>query len=108
MELESPFDNIPAGSILKKVRFEFFYCLACGVFYILHVLLFPLSTMQDPLFANNSALYIMYYSFFCVTLLRFKYYFGWKLSQCAVHASGISYSGNDSFERVKTCDPYIV
>ncbi len=43
-----------------------------------------------------------------VTLLRFKYYFGWKLSQCAVHASGISYNGSNDFGRVKTCDPWKV
>lgn len=76
--------------------------------YVVHMLVFPLATMQAVEFAGNSVMYIMYYSFMCVTLLRFKYYFGWKLSQCAVHASGVSYSGNNTFERVKTCDPYIV
>lgn len=53
--------------------------------------MFPLSVMKDPTFANQSPLYILYFSFFSVTFIRFKYYFGWKLSQCAVHASGISY-----------------
>lgn len=44
----------------------------------------------------------------CVTFIKFKYYFGWKLSMCAVHASGISYSGDGNFHRVKTCDPWKV
>lgn len=64
--------------------------------------------MKDPSFANESPLYILYFSFFSVTFIRFKYYFGWKLSQCAVHASGISYNEEGKFERVKTCNPWVV
>jgi hypothetical protein len=33
------------------------------------------------------------YCYISVTFIRFKYYFAWKLNNCAVHASGISYSG---------------
>jgi len=108
MELNTPFCSVPAKEIAKKVGFEFVYSLICGVFYILHVIFFPLSVMKDPTFADQSPLYILYYSFFSVTFIRFKYYFGWKLSQCAVHASGISYTEDGKFERVKTCDPWIV
>lgn len=70
--------------------------------------MFPLSVMKDPSFAGQSPLYILYFSFFSVTFIRFKYYFGWKLSQCAVHASGISYDEKGQFERVKTCNPWLV
>ena len=68
--------------------------------------------MKDPAYADKGFWYIVVYSFFCVTTLRFKYYFGWKLSTCAIHASGVSYketvNGNDDFTLIQNCNPYIV
>ena len=51
----------------------------------------------------------MVFSFWCVTFLKCKYYFAWKFSLGAVHASGISYQrhedGTYDFNGVQTCDP---
>ena len=46
------------------------------------------------------------YSTLCIYLIRCKYYFAWKLSMSAVHASGVSYDG-DSFKRINTIDPWV-
>lgn len=82
------------------------------LFYVLHMLVFPLSTAQDPSFSEKGFWYIILFSFACVTTLRFKYYFGWKLSMGAVHASGISYqehgNGVSDFKLIQTCNPEIV
>jgi len=47
-----------------------------------------------------------------VTTLRFKYYFAWKLSMGAIHASGISYQvhsdGTSDFKLIQNCNPLIV
>ena len=47
-----------------------------------------------------------------MTTLRTKYYFAWKYSQGAVHASGISYQvhkdGSSDFKAIETCNPEIV
>lgn len=45
----------------------------------------------------------------CVTTIRFKYYFGWKLSMGAIHASGVSYQvhgdGTSDFKLIQNCNP---
>jgi hypothetical protein len=46
-------------------------------------------------FYDNGYWHVLFYTFFSVSLARFKYYFGWKLSMCAIHASGVSFSGVD-------------
>jgi hypothetical protein len=47
---------------------------------------------------------MMTYSFVSVTLIRFKYYFAWKLNSCSVHACGISYSGSSLDSELKHID----
>lgn len=79
------------------------------VFFIFHMMVFPLSTMKDPHFADRGFWFIMAYSFGCVTTIRFKYYFGWKLSMGAIHASGVSYQvhgdGKSDFKLIQNCNP---
>ena len=54
----------------------------------------------------------MVYGWITVTLVRFKYYFAWKLSMMSVHFSGISYqklpSGEENFKAVETCNIHMV
>lgn len=52
-------------------------------------------------------MYVFFYCFFSVTLARFKYCFGWKVSISAIHAAGVSYSGHD-FKRINTVNPWVV
>lgn len=74
--------------------------------------IFPLSTMKDPEFASKGFWHIVIFSFFCVSTLRFKYYFAWKLSMGAVHASGVSYQehgdNTSDFKLIQTCNPVTV
>lgn len=68
--------------------------------------------MQEPSFAERGFFFIAFYSFVSVTLLRFKYYFAWKLSMGPLHASGITYqthaNGTSDFKLIQTCNPYKV
>jgi len=63
--------------------------------------------MTTDEFYEHSFIYAFSYVFISVTLARFKYYFGWKLSICAIHSSGASYSGHD-FKRINTVNPWVV
>ena len=57
--------------------------------------------MRSEPFYDHGFLYVLFYVLISVTLGRFKYYFGWKLSMCAVHSSGVSYNGAD-FSRINS------
>lgn len=107
IELRNQYTRIP--SPWKVVGHDVGYSLILVVFYVGHMFLFPLDVMKDPAFAEKGFWYIALYSFLCVTSLRFKYYFAWKLSMGAVHASGISYQehGNNTsdFKLIQTCNP---
>lgn len=55
------------------------------------------------------------YVFACFTLMRSKYYFAWKLSDCSISACGLSYSGKvqsenglmvDDFSMIQNIDPW--
>lgn len=82
------------------------------LFYAIHLLVFPLSTLKSPEFPQKGFWYIIFFSYFCVTVLRSKYYFGWKLSMGAIHASGISYQihpdNTSDFNLIQNCNPEIV
>ena len=57
-------------------------------------------------YETSSPASIFLYATISVYLLRCKYYFGWKLSMGAVHASGVSFDGT-SFDRINTVNPWI-
>jgi lysophospholipid acyltransferase len=63
--------------------------------------------MREESFYESNMGYVIIYSVVSVSLARFKYYFGWKLSVASIHATGISFDGK-KFERINTCDPLIV
>jgi lysophospholipid acyltransferase len=55
------------------------------------------------------------YNFISVTLIRSKYFFAWKLSDCSVTACGLSYNGKiegkngvmvDDFSLIPNIDPW--
>lgn len=66
----------------------------------------PLNILRNPEFYENELGYIFLYANVSVYLLRCKYYFGWKMSMTAVHASGISYDGA-SFHKINTINPWV-
>lgn len=96
----------------KAVGHDVGYSLVLVLFYVVNLLVFPLEVMKDPAFAQKGFWYIAFYSFFCVTTLRFKYYFAWKLSMGAIHASGVSYQVHgdktSDFKLIQTCNPVVV
>jgi len=77
--------------------------------FVFHMFFFPLSTLQSEEFAHQGFLYIIAFSFISIITLRFKYYFAWKLSLGAIHASGVSYQTHDNdtsdWKLIQTCNP---
>lgn len=108
--LKNQYKVIP--SPWKSVGKDMAYSIGLMLVYLVHMFVFPLSTMQDPEFTTWPFVQIAVFGFFSVTTIRFKYYFAWKFSQGAVHASGITYNkekdGSENFDLVKTCNPEIV
>ena len=110
MEQKAPYNKIP--SPWKSVFYDVGYSIVMLIVFVLHMFIFSLNEMKSAEFPEKGFAYILIFSFFSVTTLRFKYYFAWKFSQGAVHASGISYevkpNGEESFTAVQTCNPEIV
>ena len=108
--LKNQYKDLP--SPWKAVAKDMAYAILLLGVFVVHMLVFPLSTMQDPSFSQWPFFSILVFGFFSVTTIRFKYYFGWKFSQGAVHASGISYhkgkDGSEHYNLVQTCNPEIV
>lgn len=80
--------------------------ILCGALHILGDLFVPIGELRTMQFYDSSWLYVFAYSTASVYLVRCKYYFGWKLSMSAVHASGVSFDGK-GFERINTVKPWI-
>ena len=107
MNVEAPYDTVKVDP--KLVGWTFFESIFYAAFYVLGTILFPMPFMKEIEFVEKGFGYICLYSFFSVSLLRFKYYFGWKLSMCSIHASTISYnSDSGKFDKINTCNPEIV
>lgn len=107
MELRNQYTAIP--SPWKMVLHDFGFALLMVPIYVFHMLYFPLSELQSPEFATKGCLHIIVFSFVSIVTLRFKYYFGWKLSLVPIHASGISYqkheNGTSDWKLIQTCNP---
>lgn len=76
-----------------------------GALHLLGDYYLPIAPLKTDPFYLQPAWYILLYSTASVYLIRCKYYFGWKLSLAAVHASGASFNGHN-FSRINTVDPY--
>ena len=62
-------------------------------------------------FLNRGLLFILFYSFCAICLIKCKYYFAWKLSMIPIHFCGVSYQpdkGGDQFLGVQTCNPWTI
>ena len=110
MHKQPPYHAIP--SPWKSVFFDVAYSILLLFLFVIHVVFFSLDEMKSPEFSEKGFTYILVFSFFSVTFLKCKYYFAWKFSQGAVHASGVSYeikpSGEHAFTAVQTCNPEII
>jgi hypothetical protein len=73
------------------------------------MLYFPIGYMKGDEFLTRGLLYITFYSFWAIWLIKFKYYLAWKLSMLPIHICGVSYAPNaegDQFLGVQTCNPW--
>lgn len=107
IHLQAQYANMP--SPWKMVGHDVGYAFILVSIYLIHMFVFPLEVMKAPEFSQQGFWFIVFFSFFCVTSLRFKYYFAWKLSMGAIHASGISYQvhgdGKSDYKLIQTCNP---
>jgi lysophospholipid acyltransferase len=104
MELQDVYASIP--SVLPITLKTIAETALFAALYILGDTFVPISALKTDAFYEESLPYIVAYSTLSVYLLRCKYYFGWKLSMTAVHASGVSFSGS-GFDRINTVNPWI-
>jgi lysophospholipid acyltransferase len=107
---EGMFASIPFLDSVKKTVRDLLYGLACGGFYLVQMLYFPVNYMKDPEFFSRGVIFIVAYSFTSICLIKFKYYLAWKLSMLPIHLCGVSYqpttNGGDQFLGVQTCNPW--
>lgn len=93
INLENQYKSIPLT--FKPVFKSLIKCLGCFIIYqFIYLPYFSIDFMNTNNYLNLDAFTMMVYSFVSVTLIRFKYYFAWKLNSCSIHACGISYSGS--------------
>jgi len=57
---------------------------------------YPISWMYTAAFSNLPFLYRYFYMCFSVSLVRYRYYFGWKIAEGGANACGLGYNGVDS------------
>jgi hypothetical protein len=64
--------------------------LACMAVYVISTYV-PVSAFNNESYMELGVLHHIWYGFVAINLLAFKYFFGFKLMQLPVHASGVSY-----------------
>jgi hypothetical protein len=99
--------SIPMAPLHKRLLITVGESLFFGALYIFSEIYVPLGGMRVDSFYENSIWWVLFYVFVSVSLARTKYYFGWKLSMCAIHSSGASWNGSN-FERINTVNPLVV
>jgi hydrogenase/urease accessory protein HupE len=63
----------------------------CLGLYILSTTYFPTSVYNDEQYMAEGMFHHIWYSFVATNMLATKYFFGFKLMQLPIHASGVSY-----------------
>lgn len=90
INMEKQYANIPNPT--KAVLSNFASSMACLAMYLfVYVKYFPVEFMTTSTYLTWSGWKMFMYSFVSVTLIRFKYYFAWKLNSCSIDACGLSY-----------------
>lgn len=95
------------GENLKRLMITLFEMVVLFAIYITSEIYIPLSSLREDSLYESSFWWVIFYTPICISVARSKYYSAWKLSMCAVHAAGVSYSGKD-FERINTCNPVAI
>lgn len=68
----------------------------CGVLMLLSPIFFPVSKLADDEFLyETNILYRNLYLLICVSLVRAKYYFAWKLGELTNQSAGLGFTGYD-------------
>ncbi|XP_021371499.1 lysophospholipid acyltransferase 1-like isoform X2 [Mizuhopecten yessoensis] len=73
-----------------------FIVAVCGVLMLLSPIFFPVSRMtEDEFLYKTNILYRNVYLLICVSLVRAKYYFAWKLGELTNQSAGLGFQGYD-------------
>ncbi|XP_060068155.1 lysophospholipid acyltransferase 2-like [Ylistrum balloti] len=68
----------------------------CGILMLLSPIFFPVSRMtEDEFLYDTNILYRNLYLLICVSLVRAKYYFAWKLGELTNQSAGLGFNGYD-------------
>lgn len=90
INMEKQYFNIP--NPIKAVLSSLGASLIClAVYLFIYLPYFPVEFMTTSTYLTWNGWKMYFYSFISVTLIRFKYYFAWKLNSCAIDACGLSY-----------------
>lgn len=106
---EGSFGNIPLDGSIKKTLKDLGIGGLCGGLYVIQMLYFPINYMKTDEFYTQGRLYVYFYTFWAIALIKCKYYFAWKFSMLSVHMSGVSYepkAEGDQFLGVQVCNPW--
>lgn len=90
IDLKKQYVNIPntITPVLKSLL-EASVCIA--IYQLVYRPHFPIEFMKTDKYLNWEGISMLLYSAISVHLMKFKYYFAWKISSCSIHACGISY-----------------
>jgi len=102
MANEEVYGSIPTVGVNKVLLETIGETFLCAAIFLFGETYYPVATMRSADFYEvHGFWYVLLYVFLAVCLARFRYHCGWKLSMCAIHASGVSYNGKD-FSRINT------
>jgi hypothetical protein len=95
------YSKIPARSheIVKKYVGS---VISLAVSLFMPVLFFDKENLDKPIYTEAPFLLQAIYCYGTMMGCRCLYYFGWGMTDTALHASGITYSGKD-FKRIESC-----
>lgn len=87
---QKQYQSIP--STHRPIVQSFLEGIACVFIYqVIYRPYFPVEFMATDRYLHWNGFGMLIYSFIALSLVRFKYYFAWKLNSCSMHACGISY-----------------
>lgn len=107
MDKKEQYENIPPT--WKPMGYDFLYALFLFSLFQFHNYVFHIEETYKEDFPQRGFFYILGYVFFSVLFIMNRYFFSWKYSMLAVHASGISYQkgkdGREDFKAIQVCRP---
>lgn len=80
----------PVGAVIKKV----IVAVACAMIFLKYLPFFPISRLKEENFLENTSMtHKFWYLTVSTSLVRFKYYFAWTLSDAICNNCGLGFNG---------------